>query len=144
MQRRLIENPGMLSSFRTSFAGLPVLLVVVAGCGTAPQPVQESEPLAQLLSAYLQATDSLRRPPKDESELRPFLPADKADAMFISPRDGQPYVLRWGVNYKDPKLDPVNPPLIAYEQQGKDGIRHAVSVVGLAMLTEEQFVQLVK
>jgi hypothetical protein len=92
----------------------------------------------------MQATDALGRPPKEVSELRKHLPAENQDALFISPRDGEPYVLQWGINYKDPMLNPADPPLIAWELKGKDGIRHGVSVVGLATITEEQFAKLPK
>jgi hypothetical protein len=113
-----------------------------AGCTSQPQDAQESEPLVKLLHGYMQATDALGRPPKDEIELRQHLPKENQDSLFVSPRDGHLYLFRWGVNYKDPMLNPADPPLIAWEREGKAGVRHGISAVGLTTITEEQFAKL--
>ena len=126
---------------RTLSVWIAVFLGLALGCSNPPADSHEAaEPLVQLLTAYVEATHKLERPPQNDAELRQFLP--DGEKWLVSPRDGQHYVIRWGVSVHDPNLDPANPPLIAYEQTGKDGIRHAINVMGLAELTDEQFASL--
>ncbi len=133
--------PVMHKWINARFCGL-FLVAAMNGCvSSPPEPHEESEPLLQLLTAYIESSQSLKRPPKSEGELRKFLP-DDADGLFISPRDGKPYVLKYGINMNDPQLDPTNPPMIAWEQDGKNGVRHAISVMGLMQLDAEQFAKL--
>lgn len=124
---------------RTLSVWIAGFLSLALGCGSAP-PQEEAEPLTHLLTAYLDATEKLERPPQNDAELRQFLP--DGEKWLISPRDGQPYVIRWGVSVHDPNLDPADPPLVAYEQLGKNGVRHAINVMGLTELTDEQFASL--
>jgi len=121
---------------------LCLVVALVIGCGSPPThvPGPEVEPLMYLLNAYMDATNELKHPPENLAELKKFLP--DGDKWLTSPRDGQPYVIHWGVSVHDPDLDPANPPLIAYEQQGQGGVRQAINVMGLTELTEEEFSKL--
>lgn len=130
----------MRSISSTLFLGVVGCLCFAIGCGSGTPPQTEAEPLSYVLTAYLEATHTLTRPPQDETELRKFLA--EGEQKLISPRDGLPYVIRWGVSVHDPNLDPANPPIIAYEQQGKNGVRQAINVMGMTELTDEQFANL--
>ncbi len=117
------------------------LICVTAGCDqSVEEPSAEEVPLMHVLQAYMEATHELQRPPHSEDELKRFLP--EGDRWLSSPRDGKRFVIRWNVSVHDPDLDPANPPLIAYEQQGKNGTRQAVNVMGLTELTDAEFSQL--
>ena len=57
------------------------------------------------------------------------------DELFISTRDGKPFVVR----YRGDKSWPL-PDLVAYEQEGRDGIRHgATSIGGYTVMSDEEF-----
>jgi hypothetical protein len=61
--------------------------------------------------------------------------ADKIDAMFVSNRDGKPFVVHYGGDKAWAYAD-----LLAYEQEGRDGIRHvAYALGGVESVSEEQF-----
>jgi hypothetical protein len=61
--------------------------------------------------------------------------ADKIDAMFVSNRDGKPFVIRYGVD-KSWQF----PHLMAYEQEGRSGIRHVgYALGGVEAVSDEQF-----
>lgn len=68
--------------------------------------------------------------PEDEAELKDFvrqLPAEylekfgvdleQLDELFVSPRDGQPFDIRWGLKFQIPQA----PMPIVFEKEGVDG-----------------------
>lgn len=90
--------------------------------------------------------------PKDEQALKAFIQslpeADRAslktenvDSIFTSPRDGQPYVVRYGVPLGMP--GPQGAPVIAHEQTGAGGERYVATSLGdVRLVDDEQFQQL--
>ena len=118
-------------------------LMVATGCRPAPAVnSDEQERLGALFAAYADARAKLGRPPQSLEELRPHLATYGAsDEILISPRDGTPYVLVWGVELNDrANLDP--PAVIAYEQGGAGGQRLVLTVMGVARMSEAEFRQL--
>jgi hypothetical protein len=113
----------------------------VAGCTRTTLPAVKQQDTANLTTislAYNRATDKLGRPPKDLEELRPHLKdLGDPDAILRSPHDGQPYVILFGRDIR--KIDVMPPPIIAYEQQGANGIRYVLNAMGIQPMTEEQF-----
>lgn len=124
-------------------AGCAILFALFAGCG-APKtgPVaQEQTSLGWLGTMYgMYIGQHAGQTPKSLDDLRKFvdkaikpetltrLNVPSADALFVSPRDGKPYVL---VSYV--KLPPPAggqpAPLVLYEAQGQGG-RHAAAFLG--------------
>jgi hypothetical protein len=101
----------------------------VAGCtGTTEQPaeVKNLQVLASLYGRYV--AKNRGQPPADEAALRKFIPtlsadeqvamgvdAANLDKLFISPRDGQPYIVRYKGH--------AGGDIVAYERVGKNGKR---------------------
>src|SRR5438067_7293237 len=90
----------MLVGAMTSLAG--------AGCSSKPAPKKEPSVevyLRRIVQAYDVAEYKLGHPPRNEDELRRFLretgASEDPEVLLISPRDGQKYVIRYGL-----RLDP--------------------------------------
>jgi hypothetical protein len=116
----------------------------LAGCGSKPQVVAEVSPSNQNLraisTAYLQATDTLGRPPNNLEELKPFLKGQGGpEAILTSPDDGEPYTILWGVDYRTVPMYGSTAPVLAYEKQGKGGKRFVLRMRDVTQLTNEDF-----
>jgi hypothetical protein len=87
--------------------------------------------------AYVKATDTLDRAPESLQDIMPYLKELEADpnTILISPDDGEPYVIIWGVDYRAPG----NQPVIAYEKTGKDGKRYVCQINLVVHLNEAEF-----
>jgi len=100
-------------------------LFVVCGC-SSPKVVETQLPIAQerllkLGQAYGQYCTQHKKPPAKPADLKAIL--GDADA-FISPDDGQPFHICWGIDFGKP----ANPPLVvAYEKNGRDGRRYVLT-----------------
>jgi serine/threonine protein kinase len=66
--------------------------------------------LTGISRAYSKASDKLARPPSKPEELAPFV---EHDEDRLSPRDGKPFVIAWGVDCNRPAP---NQPLLAWEE----------------------------
>jgi hypothetical protein len=136
----------------TSWARVAVcgaLLVVLAGCGggsngSAKLAEFNSNSMQRLANLYFtfQLENDLRGP-KDEAELRKFIagiPAEKLarvgvdpnaiDVLFVSPRDEQPYKIRYGV--RGSAMGSSEP--VIFEAVGVDGKRE----VGFLNMTQRE------
>ena len=94
---------------------------------------------------YNAAVRELGRAPKNEQELKDFVAAngdpfikplglDNPEQLFVSERDGEPFVIMYGQRPKGTRGD-----LIAYEQTGVDGKRRAGYSLGIIEeVTEEE------
>ena len=123
----------------TSLPGTMVLTAatcLISGCGSGKSDVpvgDAAENIRKLALAYVEyAAANQGVGPADKSTLAKFLAKDnlisdeEAQAFFVSPRDKQPYVIRWR---KRPMGNPVgnNPPqpnIIIFESTGADGTRY--------------------
>lgn len=128
---------------RRLLAGLAVLLASLTGCGSGPDviPLTDSEKkLTFVALAYTDAHTRLGRPPKNADDLKPFLKefGDPKD-LLVSPTDGQPYVVVWGV---DPTRGGPGEymgmfPIIAYESKGRSGKRALTDIRGRPLTVPE-------
>ena len=125
------------------FSALLVSAVLLcSGCGAPKEDADEAKQrtgLGALAKAYGQYSSSHRgMPPKSEKALKEFIesqgPAflnslgvDTIDDMFISPRDGEPYVVIYGKRR----------PIVAYEAVGVDGTRWVAHDLGGAEELDE-------
>src|SRR5262249_48330528 len=98
----------------------------------------EKANLSTIGRAYYAATEKMGHPPANEEQLRPFLRAlgDPAE-ILRSPRDGEPYVIVYGFDTRKPFDMP--PPIWGYERQGADGQRYVITVMGVNLMTDEEF-----
>lgn len=107
-----------------------MLLSYLVGCGAPKPPIGEVEinKLATWFQYY--RTEHRGKAPKSEEELIAFIEKeyeiapDKTpdfDELFTSPRDGQRYIVMYGVKQKS-RVD-LEKNLACYEAEGVDGMR---------------------
>ena len=112
---------------------LTVLLMACgAGCSGPPPVSPQVNHMKPLSVLYGRFTAAKGRAPKNAEEFKKFIStagADMlqqfhvdADALLISPVDGQPFVIAYG------KIPPSK--IIAYESQGEDGKRWMADDLG--------------
>src|SRR5262245_30777771 len=123
-------------------AAIGILLVgTELGCESGSSGVTETEGktrLTRLLRLYQLFVSKKKKPPASEQELRDmakqltpqeredFLIGDDLENIFISPRDKEPFVVKYNL-----KLDPGGPTQgVAWEAKGKDGKRYIALSIG--------------
>jgi hypothetical protein len=108
-----------------------VVLLFVVACSSEKKPTneltKEEEAIVHVGLAYREASTALKRPPSKVEEIKPYLAKyGEPDQVLLSPNDGQPYQINWGVTPMRPSDRVRTRPLIAYEQSGKSGKRCAL------------------
>jgi hypothetical protein len=98
--------------------------------------------LRLLTNLYAKATRNLGRHPKDEQEFRDaigkmdlsldLMKVSSVDQLFVSERDGQPFVVLYG-----PLPQTQGSDVIAYEQTGVDGKRMVGHKIGMVEEVDE-------
>ena len=109
--------------------GFAVVCVTLAGCtgggGQLPPAHANLQNLAKFYGMY--QSQNKGKTPADEKTFKEFIrksdPAAKVDEMFVSPRDNEPYVVRYNQKLGVPGQFA---PIIAYEKAGSGG-RHMVA-----------------
>jgi hypothetical protein len=120
----------------------------IAGCScsSSPQIVNKpldptKEKLLNIFIAYAQFCVDRQQPPQGPADLDPILAKmGKTDDPWRSPRDGQPFVVCWGVDLLKPLswAKPNSTPVLAYEKQGVDGSRYVFTAVQRTMLMSDK------
>jgi hypothetical protein len=123
----------------------------VAGCGSKSDvPVgKAAENIRKLALAYVQfAATNKGIGPSNKDALASFLAKqnrlsrEAAEAYFVSPRDNQPYVIRWGLRPLGSASigpDVPEPSIIIIERTGVDGVRYiADGQLGIRQLSDEE------
>jgi hypothetical protein len=110
----------------------------MAGCAESEHEEEESN-LRSLAAFYNQYRAQHRgQMPANEKDFKDFIAksgSTNVDSLFISNRDGKPYVIK----YRGDKSW-VPREIIAYEQEGRDGTREVATVVGgYEKLSEQDF-----
>jgi hypothetical protein len=117
---------------------------MAAGCSSSARRVERPDDptrdkLDAIMVAYKQFTAAHNQPPANAEELKPFLKAaGKPDELLQSPRDGQPFVILWGVDIRRRPDWAKNRPVRAYEQRGGEQGRYVLSIHGQVELVSEQ------
>lgn len=120
-----------------------------SGCGNSKPlvVVNELDPtrgdlrLIQLGTAYRDFCSRTGRAPKNMGELMPVLQdLGITDYSPVSPRDGKPFEVAWGVFFQL-VVDPDKPPtVLAHEAIGQDGSRYVLWDYGMTeLLPDEKF-----
>lgn len=134
---------------------LAVLVLPLFGCGSKRENVAQIQSnLRPLAMFYGQFQGRNGRAPASEVEFKAYLralpPADlttwgatDVDGLFVSSRDGQPYVVLYGDAAKKAP-GPADSRVIAYEKTGVGGKRFVATVLGsVEEVDEARFGQLV-
>jgi hypothetical protein len=119
-------------------------VISLAGCGSGPKvlPLSNAElHLAHVAAAYSEAQDQLGHPPKNAEEIKPYLKEfGNPDELLVSPNDGQPYVIIWGVDMS--RGGPTDYKgmwaILAYEQKGSGGKRIVTDTRGRPLTVPEE------
>lgn len=122
-------------------AGGLLLLLSALGCSPSVKNVDvgDIEGLRKVAAAYTQAAARTGRPPSKPADLQPFLPkGENLEQLLASSRDGQPYVILWGVDPR-PGKGGATPLVIGYEKKGKNGIRFVFLDMGVVSMTDGDF-----
>ncbi len=124
------------------------VVLLTAGCGSrkddrplaADEITPEAQAILQVGQAYREAYAATNKPPAGVDDLKPYLAkfGDPGKAL-VSPTDGQPYEITWGlVPGRPPRSTQVRPFLVC-EKSGKDGKRYVLDFkMKVRRLTDEQ------
>jgi hypothetical protein len=120
----------------------------LAGCSPSEKVVHAKlepahEYLMKIGTAYVRCNDKLARPPANAGELRPFLSElGNPDELLRSPRDGEPYVICWGVDLRTPLPWARGTSVLAYEHTGASSKRYVLTTMrSVVLLTDTEFRQ---
>lgn len=103
-------------------------------------PIDEAR-LKGIVTIYAYAAADRGRPPRSVEDLLPIFrqaSIDDPDGALTSSRDGQPFVIVWGLDLAGRHAGTSTP--LAYEREGRDGTRLLVTCgQQLRELSEEEF-----
>jgi len=115
------------------------------GCGGSSQTNIEvpkaQNNLRSLTKVYMDATEGLKRPPKNAEELKPYATKMGADVKELtsSPVDGAELAIQWGADIRALKSQDGKYPIWAYEKNPHSGKRWVVQSKYIAEMSEEEF-----
>jgi hypothetical protein len=131
-----------------TFGFMAVMLTGMSGCSgcwgdSKPHivPLSASEErLRDITLAYMEANEKLGRGPKNADELKPHLTRfGNPDELLVSPNDGEPYVIVWGVDTS--RGGPTDYQgmwqILAYEKKGAQGKRAVTDTRGRPLTIPE-------
>ena len=130
--------------------GIPLALFLIGfalNCGCSQPTVVEKtiDPTQQQLiligAAYQQYTYANDGPPGKPEDLKSkLLELGGNDSVWVSSRDGQPLVIVWNLDLRQPPTWAKSTPVLAYEKTGKNGKRLVRTVMGsVEELSETEF-----
>jgi hypothetical protein len=129
-----------MSRWNRPIVGLALVLAGVSQIGCSAkvnnvEPPKEWFNIIYVGTAFSEAETKLGHAPKNVDELKPYLKKfGDPDQLLISPNDGLPFVVRYGLVNKGTGY-----PIIAYEQKGKDGKHQIIDTQLLPRkITDEQ------
>jgi hypothetical protein len=110
----------------------------------ADELTPEGEAILRVGQAYRDAYTARKRPPASTKDLTPYLAKfGDPEKVSVSPSDGQPYEITWGVAPGHPPRNIKVSPFLVCEKSGKDGKRYVLDFTfRVRCLTEEQFEKL--
>jgi hypothetical protein len=131
---RIDEGWGMTQLIRCGvICGFVVTLT--AGCGsrksdsplTAEQVTPEAQAIINVGQAYRDSYAARKKPPAGINDLKPYLAKfGDPDKVLVSPSDGQPYEITWGIVPGRPPGSAKGSAFLVSEKSGKDGKRYVL------------------
>ena len=121
---------------------LMVAIVDLTGCGQGGgrerNPTEER--LYKIGTAYLRSCHALGRGPSDFGEIKEHIEGDVPEDLLVSPNDGKPFVILWGVDVTQLRFTRQNIfYVLAYERTGVNGTRYVLRYpIGLVLMTDEE------
>jgi hypothetical protein len=134
---RMLVRPG-------SFEQVVLLVGIVGLTGCSQGGGRERNPtedrLYRLGMVYVRSCHALGRGPGDFGEIKDKIEGDIPEDCLVSPNDGQPFVIHWGVDVTGLRFTRQNTfYVLAYERTGANGARHVLRYpVGLVLMTDEE------
>jgi hypothetical protein len=122
-------------------------VALTAGCSSANRSGEKSKEVEAIVHvgfAYRDASNVLKRGAASVEEIRPYLKKyGDPDQLLVSPNDGQPYHIVWGVVPGRPTAGAPAQRLLAYEESGKGGKRYALDcMMKVYHLTDAEFTRM--
>jgi hypothetical protein len=110
----------------------------------ADELTPEAEAILHVGQAYRDAYTARKRPPAGPKDLTPYLAKfGDPDKLLVSPSDGQPYEITWGVVPRRPPRSMNISPFLVCEKSGKDGKRYVLDFTfRVRCLAEDEFEKL--
>jgi hypothetical protein len=112
------------------------VLLLTAGCGSrkGESPLKaddlttpEAQAIVNVGQAYRNCYTATKKPPAGINDLKPYLAKfGEPDKVLVSPSDGQPYEISWGVVPGRPPASAKVSPFLVSEKSGKDGKRYVL------------------
>lgn len=125
-----------------------VALTGATGCTPSEVVVQAKlepahESLMRVGTAYYRFNTRYGKAPTGVADLKPFLKEfGNPDELLRSPRDGEPYVICWGVDLQRPQPWVQSTGVLAYERRGAEGKRYVLTTMrSVVLMTDEEFRQ---
>ena len=117
-------------------------MVGLTGCGQGGgrelNPTEER--LYKIGKAYLRACHALSRGPNDFGEIKQDIEGDIPEDLLVSPNDGKPFVILWGVDLTQLRFTRENPfTVLAYEKTAANGTRYVLRFpISLVLMTDDE------
>jgi hypothetical protein len=121
---------------------LLVGIMGLAGCGQGGgrerNPTEER--LYKIGIAYVKSCHALGRGPASFGEIKDKFEGDVPEDGLVSPNDGKPLVVLWGVDVTQLRFSRENPfYVLAYEKTGVDSVRYVLRYpITLVRMTDEE------
>lgn len=136
----------MMNTPRTYILPSLLAFTIAWGCRSQPEVVEQPiDPTQQQLiligGAYRQYTLEKQTPPSNPEDLKQIIARlGGNDSVWVSTRDGEPFVIVWNLDLRQPPTWAKSTPVLAYEKKGKNGKRFVRTVVGsVEELSEKEF-----
>ncbi len=137
--------------------GCIAVVAGVSGCGGSAESREREQsnikPLAVLYGQFLSTNRG--QPPATEQQFKDYVKSRgpdlsdsygvaSVDELFVSSRDGKPYVIRSGAEAQQGEPGPDGSRVVIYEAEGVDGKRYVATAMGaVEEVDEARFKQLV-
>jgi hypothetical protein len=123
---------------RLLVASLSMSLAACSNAESEKEAESEVNRLNDIQAAYMECIEKTDAPPAGPEEFAKYVPDGvDADSLFTSTRDGHPYIIHWGLDFRGHQGQ--QPLVLGYEQKGKDGNRYVWTGFGVLEMSDEEF-----
>ncbi|MDA1013716.1 MAG: hypothetical protein O3A00_04585 [Planctomycetota bacterium] len=125
---------------------VPLIAISLIACDKGPSKEQKAEVaeftrLNYIQAAYQKCLEKTKKPPMKPADLAKFFPegVDVAE-VYTSKRDGQPFVIIWGADFRK-HVTSSKPLVLGYEQSLTDSKRMVWTSYGVLEMTDTEFLR---